>query len=91
MSDVVLPRRLPAGDEPVTEELLVADLLGFADYLAEAVKTDGVHAELASGELASVATTTSEQRALHRAATIAAARYGDDSRVTELFSAALRS
>jgi hypothetical protein len=75
------------GDEPITEQLLLADLLGFAEYLSEAVATDGVHIDLAGAELAEAAVTDSEKRALHGAAAVAATRLGD----TSLLATLLRS
>jgi hypothetical protein len=75
------------GDEPITEQLLLSDLLGFAEYLSEAVATDGVEIDLARAELADAAVTESERRAL-RAAAAAATRLGDDSPLATLLRSA---
>jgi len=74
--------------EPVTEELLVSDLLGFADYLAQSLDDDPLTDDVATWHLASAATTSSEQRALDRAAAIAVKRPGLSDRAAALLSAA---
>jgi hypothetical protein len=76
-------RRQP-GDEPVTEELLLGDLLGFAGYLAE----EGVEVDLARAELADAAVTDSERRALQAAARRAASQLGTESPLTSLLRSA---
>ena len=83
-------RRGPSepGDEPITEQLLLSDLLGFAEYLSDAVASDVVHIDLARAELAEAAATDSERRALSGAAAVAATRLGDESPLAALLRSA---
>ena len=74
-------------DEP-TEELRVADWLGLARYLADAVGADDVTVDLVREELADVTYDRAETRALRRAATIAATQNGDDALVTTVLRSA---
>ena len=76
-------RRQP-GDEPVTEELFLGDLLGFAGYLAD----EGVEIDLARAELAGAAITESERRALQGAARRATTQLGTESPLANLLRAA---
>jgi hypothetical protein len=63
---------------------LVEDLLGLANYLAQAVAGGNVTADAARAELAAGATGTVERHALQRAADVAAARLGADALITTL-------
>jgi len=79
----------PISDEPVTQELLVDDLLGLAGYLAEAVADDHVSPHVACAELANAAL-AHEARSLRRAAKDAARVYGHRSIAATLLREAAR-
>src|SRR5437868_9010310 len=86
---LVRPGRPATCDEPVTEELLLSDLLGFAGYLTNAVAADAVQIDLARAELVEAAATSSERRALHGAARRAADQLGVESPLASLLRSAV--
>jgi hypothetical protein len=80
--------RRNAGDELLTDELLIEDWLGLASYLAEAVAGGDLTVDAARAELAAGASGAAERETLRRAADVATGRLGADSLITMLLQPA---